>query len=196
MCPVHRSLNRGQYPAAFVPSRASLTKEIYDEEAVQVKRQTAAEPRRPLIEDFYKALPVSTHSLQPSPEPHSSSFRQPLECDFVHCGRAPPRPFGVAPFRTDGTPSSDAPVTFSAPVSLFFVVEQLFLKAALLTNSNYYGQNADIKERIELAMYLHTLWFSPDDIEALAAERPACLASTPTSQLADLSTSATHAHEH
>lgn len=94
---------------------------------------------------------------------------QPLDCDFVQ-GRPPPA--GAHP--TTVAVTETPPTAYAARVHLFFVVEQLFLKSGFYTGYNPYSYDADVKERIEIAMYLHRLWISTD----VELTRPACLAST------------------
>lgn len=84
----------------------------------------------------------------------------------------------VPPYKSGGTPAPEPPIAFSARVHLFFVVVQLFLKAGTFTTWNYYGYNADLKERVQLAIYLYSLWTSPAIFRGPPLKRPACLAST------------------
>lgn len=186
VCPAHRSLVRIQWPAAIVPSRASLIKAIYDEEADRAHRQSIGKAERlhPLAYDFDHDLPVSTRiPLHHFPLPLIRP-RKPLECDFVHAGCSDGvNRLTVPPYKSGGTRSAEPPIAFSARVHLFFVVVQLFLKAGEFSTWNYYGYNADLKERVQLAIYLYSLWTYPAIFSGPPLKRPACLASTPISQL-------------
>lgn len=96
------------------------------------------------------------------------------------CGTLAPKQIGVAPCMLDGTPSRDPPIAFSAPgVHIFFVVEQLYRKVGTFDCRNFYGHDEDLKERVELAMYLHALWTATRVVVGYPLVRPLSLVLIP-----------------